>query len=333
MRPLILLALSAALVWVMSHAGVMDHPVHRSAHTRPTPKGGGVGIIAAFLVGLIWADQLGEAGAAPVALAAATLGLAAFSFLDDVQNLPFTAKLGAQAAASALVIATGFALARLRMPHGAAIDPGLWGVALSAGWLLFVTNAVNFMDGLDGLVAGAALIAALAAAGLAGNVAGAAGPALALACGLAGFLPFNWPRARIFMGDVGSQPTGFVLAVVGLAAANGRQELGCLLMPLLLAPLLLDAAFTLARRLVAGERITEAHRGHLYQVAHRAGLPAPAVAAAYWAMTLLAAVLAALIARWKQPGAAWLMAIEVGVFAVWGGFVAHRARRAGVGRW
>ncbi len=105
-----------------------------------------------------------------------------------------------------------------------------------------------------------------------------------LAAGLLGFLPFNYPRARIFLGDVGSQFCGFVLAVLGVVAARFEGiELSLLLVPMLLSGLLLDALFTLARRLLAGERITQPHRGHLYQVAHRAGVPAAVIAPLHWA--------------------------------------------------
>ena len=111
--------------------------------------------------------------------------------------------------------------------------------------------------------------------------------ALLLAAGVVGFLPFNFPRARIFMGDVGSQFCGFVLAVLAVVASRFEGvELSFLIVPMLLSGVLFDVAFTLARRLLAGERITEAHRGHLYQVAVRTGVPA-------WAVTLIHAGFAA----------------------------------------
>jgi len=104
-----------------------------------------------------------------------------------------------------------------------------------------------------------------------------------LAAGLAGFLPFNFPRARIFMGDVGSQFCGFMLAVLGVAAARfGTIEMSFLLVPMLLSGVLLDVAFTLIRRAIAGEPLTKPHRSHVYQLAERAGIPAPAVAMVHW---------------------------------------------------
>src|SRR6185312_7098565 len=106
---------------------------------------------------------------------------------------------------------------------------------------------------------------------------------LLLAAGLIGFLPFNFPRARIFMGDVGSQFCGFVLAVLGIAASRFESvEMSFLLVPLLLSGVLYDVAFTLVRRALAGENVARAHRGHLYQVAHRAGMRPVTVTSVHW---------------------------------------------------
>ena len=143
-------------------------------------------------------------------------------------------------------------------------------------WLLFATNAMNFIDGLNGLAGGVALIAAGFLAGIAAAHGGwfAYFAALLLVAGLAGFLPFNFPRARIFMGDVGSQFCGFILAILAVVASRfDNVELSFLIVPMLLSGVLFDVAFTLIRRALAGERLTEPHRGHLYQVAQRSGLP------------------------------------------------------------
>jgi UDP-GlcNAc:undecaprenyl-phosphate GlcNAc-1-phosphate transferase len=110
---------------------------------------------------------------------------------------------------------------------------------------------------------------------------------LLLGSGVLGFMPFNFPRARIFMGDVGSQFCGFVLAVLGIAASRfDRVPMSFVLVPLLLFGVLYDVGFTLLRRLGRGERITAPHRGHLYQIAHRAGMPAYQVALIHWCFVL-----------------------------------------------
>ena len=153
-------------------------------------------------------------------------------------------------------------------------------------------------------------------------------PSLLLAAGIAGFLPFNFPRARIFMGDVGSQFCGFMLAVLAVVASRFQGlEMSFLLVPMLLSGVLFDVGFTLVRRAVAGERLTAPHRGHLYQVAQRAGVPAPAVALIHWGFAvyggLCCLVFIALPSQWKPLVPALTLLPQL----AWLGFVVH-ARQA-----
>jgi UDP-GlcNAc:undecaprenyl-phosphate GlcNAc-1-phosphate transferase len=156
--------------------------------------------------------------------------------------------------------------------------------------------------------------------------------ALVLASGIAGFLPFNYPRARIFMGDVGSQFCGFIIAVLGVLAADlSTRTLSVLLVPLLLLGVLFDVAFTLVRRWIAGDRITQAHRSHLYQVAHRAGWPAWLVTLIYWAMAIWGGICGVgLAGEGVRPSMlAWAIAPEF----VWLAIVVAIAGRAGIKTW
>ncbi len=326
--------LSAALVALMARVGVLDRPGHRSSHTVPTPKGGGVGVVAAFLLGMALLGRGSDPAAAGVTLAAA--GIALVSFLDDVLGWPFSAKLAAQLAAAGLAVASGLWLHDLRVPVLGSVPLGWLGVPMTLVWVVAATNAMNFIDGLNGLASGVALIAALALAGIA---AGEGAPfvvlaALLLAAGLAGFLPFNYPRARIFLGDVGSQFCGFVLAVLGVAAGRfARVELSLLLVPMLLSGVLFDTGFTLLRRLLAGERVTEAHRGHLYQVAHRSGMPAWAVTLVEWAMAAWGAGCCLLFLRTPEALKPLVPLLVLPPQLAWLAWVAARARRRGLGRW
>ncbi len=347
MRPLayllfatLLALLSAAVVRVMIRVGTLDHPGVRSSHTQPTPKGGGVGIVAAFLVGMLVLYAGGGRARVPDApflgLIAASVFIAAISYADDVRSWSFTIKLGAQLAACLVAIASGMRLQVLHTPWLGTIDTGWLGVPLTAAWILFATNAVNFIDGLNGLASGSVGIACLVLAGIAASqddlfttVA-----ALVLAAGIAGFLPYNFPRARIFMGDVGSQFCGFVLAVLGILASRfGAQTLSVLLIPMMLAGILFDVLFTLARRAIAGQRVTQAHRGHLYQVANRAGVAAWKVSIVYWAMVawggMCCAAFAALPATLKPLTP--MMALLPQPF--WLAFVWWRACRAMLVAW
>ena len=208
---------------------------------------------------------------------------------------------------------------------------GLLAPVFALAWLLFTTNAVNFMDGLNGLAAGSASAGCLMMALHAGLR--AAWPEAVIAAAVAGFLPFNYPAARIFMGDVGSQFLGFLLAALALRHAND-PGLSAIL-PLSLSPMLLDVAATLLRRWRCGARLTEAHRGHFYQVAQRAGVPAWRVTALYWGMAVWAGWCGTNMnghAHGVGVAALWL-ATALAPFGAWAVFVRVEADRAGVQHW
>ena len=266
--------------------------------------------------------------------AAALIALVAL--LDDLWDWPFTVKLGAQLLAALAAVGTGLYVRDYRVPYVGGVYIGWVGMPATLVWILFVTNAMNFIDGLNGLAAGVALIAAAILAVIAAWQGSwfAYFAALLLAAGLVGFLPFNFPRARIFMGDVGSQFCGFVLAMLGVVAARfGGVELSLLLVPMLLSGVLCDVAYTLVRRALAGERLTVPHRGHLYQVAQRAGVPAVAVTLVHWGFTafggLCCLVFIAAPSAWKP----FVPLLTLGPQLGWWWFVRGQARRAGVGRW
>ena len=286
--------LSAVVVRLMIGIGVMDTPDPRKSHSRPTPKGGGVGVVVAFLVGVAVLYEVAAFSrlADPYfrGVIAASVAIAVVAFLDDLYDWPFTIKLGAQILAALAAVGTGLYVQVYRIPYVGPLDIGWLGVPATLVWILFATNAMNFIDGLNGLAAGVALIASmflcLIAVGQGGWFVYFA--ALLLAAGLLGFLPFNYPRARIFLGDVGSQFCGFVLAMLAVAASRfDAVELSFLIMPMLLSGVLYDVAFTLLRRGLAGERLTAAHRSHLYQLAERSGMPAAWVTATHWGFAVL----------------------------------------------
>ncbi|MFL1463589.1 undecaprenyl/decaprenyl-phosphate alpha-N-acetylglucosaminyl 1-phosphate transferase [Roseococcus sp. DSY-14] len=343
MLPLLLLApalalVSALAVRAMIARPILDHPNHRSAHLRPTPKGGGLGPVLAFALGMgaVYLATpfapLAEGRYVGVVLAA--LAMAGVALADDLRDFRFGVKLAAQAGAALVAIGAGLVLTRLALPGMGEVELGALGVAATLFWMVGCTNAVNFMDGLDGLVGGVVVVAAAALA-LLGAVQGSpfvAAAALCLGAGFAGFLPFNIAPARIFMGDVGSQFAGFLLAVLGVAAAGfDAGQVSFLVVPLLLNGLLWDAAFTLARRALAGERVSEAHRSHLYQMAQRAGVPTRAVAAAHWGFAGFGAALAfaflALPAAQKPLVVLPALLVQLG----WTAWVVRRMRRAGLG--
>jgi len=332
--------LSALVVRAMIALRVMDTPEARKAHDRPTPKGGGVGIVAAFLAGLIllygFAQFARLANEYFLGVIAAAFAIAVVGFLDDLYDWSFQVKLSVQTLAALVAVGTGIYIHDYSVPYVGPVYIGWVGLPVTVAWLLFTTNAVNFMDGLNGLAAGVTLIActflALFSASYGGSFCYAA--CGLLGAGLLGFLPFNFPRARIFMGDVGSQFCGFMIAVLGVVASRFEgAELSFMLVPMLLSGVLFDVAFTLVRRFLAGERVTQPHRGHLYQVAQRSGVRAVAVTLIHWGFVTFGGLCAVMFLKasgdWKlvalyltvPPQLAWL------VFVVW------YARRNGLARW
>ncbi|OGU20185.1 MAG: UDP-phosphate N-acetylglucosaminyl 1-phosphate transferase [Hydrogenophilales bacterium RIFOXYD1_FULL_62_11] len=259
----------------------MDHPNARSLHETPTPRVGGLGIMAGVAVASVW---LAGGILLPVMLAA--FSLAALSLLDDMRGLPVALRFLAHfVAATACLLAlglTGWALV---------------GAVLGVVWM---TNLYNFMDGADGLAGGMAAIGfgALALAAWLGNAPELAALCAAIAAAALAFLRFNFPPARIFMGDTGSIPLGFLAAVLGIFGA--QQNVWPWLFPLLVfSPFIVDASVTLARRGLRGEKIWQAHRSHYYQRVVLLGASHRQLAWAAYALMLASAVLAFVL--WRVP--------------------------------
>lgn len=247
--------------------GVLDVPNDRSSHSTPTPRGGGVAIVVASIAAsaaLVWRGVLDVN--LFLALTGGGIAVAAVGFLDDRRQLSAPIRLAAHLGAAFWALWCLGGLPPLRWAQHV-VSFGWMGYvvgALGIGWTL---NLFNFMDGIDGIAASeAAFIACGGAffafgAGLSGAV-----PAMGLAFGAVccGFLVWNWPPAKIFMGDVGSGYMGYVIAVLAIAA--GRETPVALLVWLILGGVFFsDATVTLLRRLANGERVYEAHRTHAYQ--------------------------------------------------------------------
>ena len=262
-----------ALIPLLRRASVLDRPNERSSHAIPTPRGGGIAVVAASLAAWL---VLIAAGMAPATLLAVTAGaamLALISWLDDLRGLSPAVRFGAQCAAVAL---GAFAL-----PEGAVFQgwlPGGLDMAVAALLWVWFVNLYNFMDGIDGIAGSetAAIgigLALFAIAGI-GNDPALAAPAAIIAAAAIGFLVWNWAPARIFLGDVGSVPLGYLLGFLLLAAASRGHWKLALILPLYF---LADATITLLRRLLRGERVWLPHREHFYQQAVRRGLGHAAV--------------------------------------------------------
>ena len=329
--------ISALVVRLMIAYPILDHPNARSSHSRPTPRGGGLGIVVAFTLGMVilyWqAEYARLPGPQFLGVIGAALAIAAVSLWDDARDLRFAVKLAAQALAALVAIGSGLELQRIALPGLGIMQLGTLGPVLTLFWILGCTNAVNFMDGLDGLVVGSIFLALLILCAIAGHQGGwfVYLASLMLAAGLLGFLPFNLHPARIFMGDVGSQFLGFMVAILAVAAARfDAAEVSFMLVPLLLFGLLFDAAFTLARRAAMGLNITAAHRTHLYQMAQRSGFGVRQVAAVHWGFVLVHGALAAVFLGLETAIKPLVLLLALGLQVIWLFHVRGRMRRAGL---
>ncbi|MDN3220492.1 MraY family glycosyltransferase [Pseudomonas nunensis] len=263
-------ALTAILRRYALSRSLLDIPNGRSSHSVPTPRGGGVAIVLTFLAALValFAEDL---IAQPIffALSGAGALTAIVGFLDDHGHVAARWRLLTHFAAASWGAYWLGGLPAISM-FGVSMDLGLFGHLLAVVYLVWMLNLYNFMDGIDGIAAIEAVTVCLGGCLLywANNALDSiASPILLVAC-VAGFLCWNFPPARIFMGDAGSGFLGVIIGVLSLQAAWVSQELfwGWLI---LLGVFIVDATFTLLRRLVRGDKIYEAHRSHAYQFASR----------------------------------------------------------------
>ena len=249
---------------------LLDQPNSRSSHSQPTPRGGGVVFVfvacAYSALALLPFGRPGLVFDSAAGLAIVALPLAVVGLLDDRLSLPAAWRYTIQ-------VATALGLILLSpLPLPWQVLPLLL-IALTA-----VINFTNFMDGLDGLVAGCMVIAI---ATLAIQLS-APWPTWGLVGALFGFLLWNWSPAKVFMGDVGSTFLGAVFAGLVLQASTWPEALAYLLVA---TPLLVDASFCVVRRLLAGQRVFEPHRLHLYQRLNQAGWSHAKVASTYLVAT------------------------------------------------
>ena len=244
----------AVTIPLLRRAAIIDVPGHRSSHTVPTPRGGGIPIVAGLLVA---AGIIGGTNAIVFAFAVAAFGL--LGFADDLRGLTAGRRLIMQAVGGIMVAVV--LVSDLASP--ALVLVAL--VALVAAWITGFVNVFNFMDGVNGISGAHALIAGIVYAGLGwwrhDGFLLPAGAAVAVSALV--FLPWNAGRARVFLGDAGSYALGAALAILAAYAVRDGIPVEAAFGPLLLY--IADTTWTLQRRIRAGERWLQAHRTHVYQ--------------------------------------------------------------------
>lgn len=268
------LSASLLLTWVLRRyalsRSLMDIPNGRSSHSVPTPRGGGVAIVLTYLVTLV---LVAFAGWVSWSIALPLLGagalIAVVGFLDDHGHIAARWRLLSHFGAATWALFWMGGLPTISLV-GVELDLGWLGHVLAALYLVWMLNLYNFMDGIDGI---ASIEAVCACAGaclvywLTGHENLMIAPML-LAVAVLGFLYWNFPPARIFMGDAGSGFLGVVIAILSLQAAWAAPEMLWVWL-ILLGVFIVDATFTLGRRLLRGDKVYEAHRSHAYQYASR----------------------------------------------------------------
>ena len=257
------------LIGYLTAQQVLDHPNARSSHEAPTPRGAGIAVVGAlFAVWIVIGVIEGPLGVPVVTISAIGMILAGVSLLDDLQGLGPAVRLTVH------TIAVAIALVLVPLPgpiFGGVFPPLVDLIMAGVLWVWFI-NLFNFMDGIDGIVGVETLAISIGLFVIARKLGlGEMSMLLSLSIGAValGFLRWNWHPAKIFLGDVGSIPLGFVLGWMLLVlAANGAWG------PALILPLYFfaDATLTLLRRILKTERLWEAHRDHFYQRAVDTGL-------------------------------------------------------------
>lgn len=331
---------SAALCPVVIAAGLWDNPDSaRKNHHAPTPTAGGLAAASGFAIALAvlslwphakWSEALAQGSPLQIALAVfAAFAALVLGLFDDLHNLGPRFKFGLMATLS-LFVAILVARAQIfSIGDGLVLDTGMvFGVLGSALWVFTMANAVNFIDGANGLATGSMAVGLVGLATIAWvhQAPHAAALAMCGVGGLLGLLCWNFPRGKVFAGDAGALFAGVLAATVGLMLVQDGG-VSPIVPPLLFFPILADVLLTLAYRARKGRPLLEAHRDHLYQVGLRAGLSHMRVALIYWIATAHCVAIA-FVASYAvriappsllepQPGDVPMMSVVMGQAAGW----------------
>ena len=292
--------------WAIS-ANILDIPNERSSHTEPIPRGGGIVIVVLTFGGIFIYHVLGCCSSWKV-IYGFMLGafmISGISWVDDLYSLSIGIRFTVHSLAAIIGIASFGYWQTISFPLIGQIHLGLVGLPLTFIWIVGLTNAFNFMDGIDGIAAAQATVAGFwwAVFGWLYLQPLLLVLGLLLACSSLGFLAHNWPPARIFMGDVGSAFLGYTFAILPLMAndslsPNGGWDGSFLAGILITWPFLLDTTFTFLRRLYHGEDVVRSHRTHIYQRLAIAGYSSCFISLIYVGLTTMGGITAML---WSVP--------------------------------
>jgi UDP-GlcNAc:undecaprenyl-phosphate GlcNAc-1-phosphate transferase len=317
-----ILAFVAALLFTpmtsrLAHIkGWVDVPGLRKIHSFPVAYLGGAAVMAALVTALTvglclpsTAELLTSGDRRLVAIIVGTLVMFATGVVDDVKDLAATKKLALQMLAALIVVSSGAIIDGINLAEGFRIEFGVFGYLITLLWIVGVTNAVNIIDGLDGLASGLSIVASAAIAwtAIATGHSAAGAVAITLMGAVLGFIPYNLHPARVFLGDAGSLSIGFLLASMAALTATGAPTLLGFGVPLVALGIpILDTAFAMTRRLIERRSMMSPDRNHLHHRLLTMGYGQPATVVALCSVTTFACLVAAvgsLAAHWSGVAA------------------------------
>ena len=307
---------------------LLDHPNDRSLHAVPIPRTGGLAILGSVFLCLLMGAVLGWSGIVRWDLAESesarvclwvtglTFVIGAVSFWDDRADLPILVRLCAHVGAAAgVTYGAGLTMQAISVPFLGPLPLGWMAIPVTVLFITWMANLYNFMDGMDGFAGGMTVFGfgALSYLSLAGGSQDLAFLALLIAAAAGGFLFFNLPPARIFMGDVGSVPLGFLAGALSVMGVH--DKVFDMWVPMLVfSPFIVDATATLLHRLVRGKKVWQAHREHYYQRLVLAGWGHWRTVAVEYVL-MLACALSAL--AYVHVGEPWRLAILAGWIVIY----------------
>jgi UDP-GlcNAc:undecaprenyl-phosphate GlcNAc-1-phosphate transferase len=305
---LLALGLTPAVMALARRVGALDHPSPRRIHREPVPTMGGLAF-AVSVLGVAWLARLlpgpaRELDVRPLlGLTLAAIPMLALGIVDDLRGVDPWSKLAVQAGSAAVLVQFGYSVPLLTNPFGAPIAAGLLSGPLAVLWVMIVVNAINLIDGLDGLASGVVLIAAATLWWVGHSHADFYVMFLAslLIGSTLGFLRWNFPPARVFMGDTGSHFLGLTLAAASLLENRKETAAATLLLPLVAMGVpIADGLRSLLRRAGSGRHVFQADTGHIHHRLLRLGLSPRAALFVLWGLCAvfgLAAVFLAALPR------------------------------------
>jgi UDP-GlcNAc:undecaprenyl-phosphate/decaprenyl-phosphate GlcNAc-1-phosphate transferase len=304
----VITGLSVLLTFICrKYIRIMDLANVRSSHTGAIPRSGGIAIVLSFSIGFLIYALFGSQGYASVVplwvFFLASLMIAIVSLYDDITNKAFAHKFIGHFIGVVILILFGLSIKKLSMPFLGTVDLGWWGYLLTILWVVGITNTFNFMDGINGLAAGTAVIVGISFTLITFIIGGgfAFHMSYLLAAAALGFLFWNFPKGSIFMGDVGSAFLGFSFGALALLAGNfDKTHVSFMVMPILFSHFILETFFTVVWRQLKGYKIHKAHKMHPYQLLTQIGVAPKKVTIIYYIQTLILALVAYLYVSYDQ---------------------------------